>query len=316
MSGLPNRLKRARETQPDGWTFRFANGLSVRTDPFMRPDPARVLPIGGPQDVILNRLVNAPESVAGKRVFDPFAGSGVLGLMALRLGAAHVDFLDVSVRAQTFQIENAKRNGFSADKYRALLGSIADFEAEQPYDVVLANPPFVPTPPGIEGTLTSNGGPEGDALARVLVERLDRVLHASGEAFLYVMQLVDRGEPLLARFAAEHLPGRSLELTPIQQRATPIGEYAAAYVRCFPTHEAQVRAWEAELRARHSMELGVQHYVVHIEPVRPGPATWHITENLAEKYGENLAYPEAANRELALARVMENVVPRVPNASS
>jgi hypothetical protein len=316
MSGLPNRLQRARETQPDGWTFRFANGLTVRTDPFMRPDPERVLPIGGPQDVILNRLVNAPEIVAAKRVFDPFAGSGVLGLMALRLGAAHVDFLDVSARAQAFQIDNAKRNGFSPEKYRALLGSIANFEAEKPYDLVLANPPFVPTPAGIEGTLTSNGGPEGDLLARVLVERLDRLLQASGEAFLYVMQLVDRGEPLLARFAAEQLPGRSLELTPIQERATPIDEYAAAYVRCFPAHEAEVRAWEAELRARHSAELGVQHYVVHVEPVRSGTATWRITENLAEKYGANMAYPAAANRELALARVMENVVPHAQKASS
>lgn len=311
MSGLPNRLQRAREAHPDCWTFRFANGLTVRTDPFMQPDRARVLPIGGPQDVILNRLVNTPESVAGKRVFDPFAGSGVLGLMALRLGAAHVDFLDVSTRAQTFQIENAKRNGFPAAKFRALLGSIADFEPEQPYDLVLANPPFVPTPPGIEGTLTSNGGPEGDALARVFVARLDRLLSASGEAFLYAMLLVDRGEPLFARFAAESLPGRSLELTPIQQRATPIDAYTAAYLRCFPQHETQVRTWEADLRARHSAELGMQHYVVHVEPVRPGPAAWHITENLAEKYGENMAYPEAANRELALARVMENVVPHV-----
>jgi release factor glutamine methyltransferase len=309
MSGLPNRLQRARETLQDSWVFRFANGLSVKTDPFMRPDTARVLPIGGPQDVILNRLVNSPETVAAKRVFDPFAGSGVLGLMALRLGASHVDFLDVSPRAHAFQLENAKRNGFPADRYRANLGSIADFEPAEPYDLVLANPPLVPTPRGIEGTLTSNGGPEGDTLARVLFARLDRLLHDAGEAFIYLMQLVDRGEPLIARAAVEQLPSRTLEFTPVQQRATPLEEYAGAYLRCFPLHEAQIRAWETELRARHSSELAVQHYVVHVQPVRPGLGVWQTTENLAEKYGENMAYPEAANRELALARVMENVVP-------
>jgi release factor glutamine methyltransferase len=291
MSGLPNRLQRARETLPNSWVFRFANGLSVTTDPFMRPDVARVLPIGGPQDVILNRLVNLPEIVANKRVFDPFAGSGVLGLMALRLGATYVDFLDVSPRAQTFQIDNAKRNGFAAERYGAHLGSIADYQPSEPYDVVLANPPFVPTPPGIAGSLTSNGGPEGDTLARALFGRLDQLLHDAGEAFIYVMQLVDRGEPAIARAAVEQLPSRTLEFTPIQERATPIEEYAAAYLRCFPTQEAQVRAWETDLRVRHSAELGVQHYVVHVQPVRPGVAAWQISENLAEKYGENMGYP-------------------------
>jgi SAM-dependent methyltransferase len=280
----------------------------------MRPDAARVLPLGGPQDVILNRLVNAPETVAGKRVFDPFAGSGILGLMALRLGATYVDFLDVSPRAQAFAIANAKRNGFPAERYAAHLGSIADFEASEPYDLVLANPPFVPTPPGIEGTLTSNGGPEGDTIARLLFARLDRLLHDAGEAFVYLMQLVDRGEPVIARDAVGQLPSRTLEFTPIQQCATPIDEYAAAYVRCFAGQEAAVRAWEADLRVRHSPELGVQHYVVHVQPVRPGLGSWQITENLAEKYGENMTYPEAANRELALARVMENVVPQAPKA--
>jgi hypothetical protein len=314
MSGLPNRLQRAREAQADSWTYRFANGLAVRTDPFMRPDSTRVLPLGGPQDVILNRLVNVPETVAEKRVLDPFAGSGILGLMALRLGATYVDFLDVSPRAQTFAISNAKRNGFPADRYAAHLGSIANFETSEPYDLVLANPPFVPTPPGIEGTLTSNGGPEGDTIARLLFSRLDRLMHDAGEAFVYLMQLVDRGEPVIARDAVEQLPSRTLEFTPVQSRATPIEEYVDAYLRCFPLHEAQIRAWETELCTRHSSELAVQHYVVHVQPVRPGLAAWQITENLAEKYGENMTYPEAANRELALARVMENVVPQAEKA--
>src|SRR5262245_5641744 len=110
MPPLENRLERTRESDGDRWIHRFANGLVVHTDAFLRADPARVLPIGGFQDVLLNRLCAFPELAAGRRVFDPFSGSGVFGLMALRLGAAHVDFLDVNPRARRFSIENAERN--------------------------------------------------------------------------------------------------------------------------------------------------------------------------------------------------------------
>ena len=85
---LAHRLQRTRETQSDRWTFRFNNGLVVQTDPAMYADAARVLPVGAPHDAILNRLVRHPDSVASKRVLDAFAGCGVLGLMALRLGVA------------------------------------------------------------------------------------------------------------------------------------------------------------------------------------------------------------------------------------
>jgi hypothetical protein len=308
MTALPNRIQRTRETQPDHWLYRFANGLVIQTDPFMRADASRVLPVGGPQDALMNRLACFPELVANKSVFEPFAGSGVLGLMALRLGAAHVDFLDINPRAQSFQIANAQRNGIAAERFRTLLQAIDEFEPEAPYDLVLANPPFVPTPDGIEGTLTSSGGPRGDRYVEQLLTRLDRCLTAHGEAYVYVMQLVDDGEPAIASAAISCLPQRSIEFTPVQDVATPLRAYVAAYLRCFPSQGAEIRRWESELRVHYSDALTLQHYVMHVQPQRPGPATWHIGRNLAEKYGGGMMYPEAANDELALGRVMENVV--------
>jgi Conserved hypothetical protein 95 len=308
MTALPNRIQRTRETQADHWLYRFANGLVIQTDPFMRADPSRVLPVGGPQDVIMNRLACFPELVANKSVFEPFAGSGVLGLMALRLGAAHVDFLDINPRAQSFQIANAERNGIGRERFRTLLQAIAEFEPATAYDLVLANPPFVPTPDGIEGTLTSSGGPRGDRYVEQLLERLDRCLTPQGEAYVYLMQLVEHDEPAIAAAAISCLPQRSIELTPVQDAATPLRAYVDAYLRCFPSHDAEIRRWASELRTRHSEALTVQHYVMHVQAQRPGPATWHVTRNLAEKYGGGMMYPEAANAELALGRVMENVV--------
>jgi hypothetical protein len=304
------KLARTREVEGERWVHRFANGLVVHTDPFMRADPARVLPLGGPQDAIVSRLASLPELVAGKRVFEPFAGSGIFGLMALRLGAAQVDFLDVNPRARQFQIENAGRNGFAEARYRALLGSIADFAAEQPYDLVLANPPFVPTPDGIAGTLTSNGGPEGNDLLEHLLLRLPRMLTPAGELYACLMQLVAVGRPVVATAIERHLDGRHVELTEMQTEPTPIASYVEAYGKSFPSKASEIARWALALGRAYGPELGVQHYVMHVMPSRPGPATYRVAANLLAKYGQ-LPYPAWSFKDLALARVMENVVPEV-----
>ena len=308
MPPLENRLQRQRDLSGEQWVFRFANGLVVHTDPFTRADPMRVLPLGAPQDAIMNRLVCHPEIVAGKRVFDPFSGSGVLGLMALACGAAHVDFLDVNPRAQAFQRENAERNGFAFARYRAVLGSIADHVPPEPYDVLVANPPFVPTPAGIDGTLTSNGGDDGNALVELLLARLDRLLRADGEAYVYVMQLVAGTRPLIVDALLRHVRERTIELTPTQAAPLALSDYAAAYVRCFPQREPLIKGWQRALHERHGSELAIQHYIVHLGPRRPGATTWTSCENLDDKYCSGLTYPAAMNAELALSRVMENYV--------
>jgi hypothetical protein len=312
MLALPDRLQRTRETHGERLTFHFDNGLVVHTDRFMRPDRSRILPLGGFQDVILNRLVCHPEIVRGKRVFEPFAGSGVFGLMALKLNAAHVDFLDVNPRAALFQHENARANEFAKHRYRALLGSISDFRPSAPYDLVLANPPFVPTPDGIAGTRTSNGGPLGNTCVDWLLRGLDRALSPRGEAFVYLMQLVERGQngkPLVYDTIERHVTERSVELTPMQQEPLPLADYVAAYRRWFPGSQDEIERWEGELYAHHPSGLSLQHYVMHVQPRRPGATRWHIRDNLAEKFGAHLGYPATSNEDLAHARVLENVIP-------
>ena len=113
-----------------------------------------------------------------RTLFEPFAGSGAIGFMALKVGAGHVDFLDVNPRASQFQRENAGLNQFSSSRFTSITGDIADFAPARKYDLMLANPPFVPTPEGIDGTLTSNGGPEGSRFVEILVERLEELFVA------------------------------------------------------------------------------------------------------------------------------------------
>jgi len=307
MGDVGNRLGKLREQVGDTLFFRYDNGLVVRTEAFMKRDRARVLPLGGPQDTLLNRLFHAPELVRGKRVFDPFCGSGVLGLMALKLGAAHVDFLDINPRACAFARDNARMNGFAPASFAVHEAALQSFTATRPYDVVLANPPFVPTPRGVDGTLTSAGGPEGNDSIDVLLAQMEALLAPAGEAFIYVFQLVVDGQPLLASRLLEHLPQRDLELTAAQNEPLAFADYCAAYRQCFPGNEPEIERWQAALRGQHGDGLTLQHYVIHAPPRRPGPGAIHIDDDLHGKYGM-LPYPAGANQQLALARVMENLV--------
>jgi len=309
MAGLSNKLGKTMEVERGHWVFRFANGLIVHTDPFMRRDPGRVLPVGGPQDMLMNRLVNRPEIVRDKRVLDAFSGSGVLGLMALRLGAAHVDFVDINPRAVRFAAENCERNGFAADRHRSIQASVAAFSEPGGYDLVLANPPFVVTPPGIEGTLTSNSGADGNDHTEMLVARLDGLLRPKGEAYAFVLQLVAGGEPLITRTLDQNLGQRTVTLTPVQAKICPFEHYVSAYLERFAAQAPAVRAWERDLRARLGPDLGLQHYIVRVAPRGAGETRWSIVDNLASDYGAGFGYPAALERDMALGRVMENFIP-------
>lgn len=75
----------------------------------------------------------------GDTVLDVGTGSGILAFAALKLGAAHVDAVDVETVAVDATIDNARRNGLDG-RIDVRLGSVGPDEPFQgTYDVVLAN---------------------------------------------------------------------------------------------------------------------------------------------------------------------------------
>jgi hypothetical protein len=305
---LPDFLRPARETSGDEVLYRFASGLEIRTEVFHKRDALRILPLGTPQFALMNHLAGFPERVRGQRVLEPFAGSGPLGFMALWLGAGHVDFLDVNPRAADFQRRNAEANRFAPAAFRALTGDVAEFEPERPYDLILANPPFVPTPDGLAGTLTSNGGAEGNRLVEVLLRRLDDLLAPQGRALVYLFQLVAGGRPLAAGLLAETLPDRAVDLTPSQERPIPFEAFRAAYARLFPAAGSAIERWALVLRDRHGDDLHLCHYVADVLPRGDGTPGCAIRDDFRAKFGEFLV-PSQKPEELALGRAFENLIP-------
>ena len=281
----PNLVQRTEEIREGKIVSLFRNGLTIQTDPPNYDNPLRVLPLGPPQDSIMNYIARCPEFVRGRRIFEPFAGAGAFGFMSLWCGAEHVDFLDINPRALEFQHANASLNHFQQDRFRSLEGDFSSYHPQDKYDVVLANPPFVPTPDGLQGTLTSNGGPEGNRFVAILLDGLPELLKPDGELLFYVFQLVRNGQPLLVDLLPKAVKGRVAEITPAQDRLLPLSTYKELYLQTHPDEERTIDNWISRLRKAHGPDLAVSHYIVHVRPGEAAGHPWVVRNNFAEKFG-------------------------------
>lgn len=103
-----------------------------------------------------------PEELAGLRVADLGCGSGVLGLAALRLGAASVVAVDTDSLAVRATADNAALNGLTA-QVQVQLGSVealAELLDGQPSDLLLCNilaPVIQALCPAFNTVLAANG---------------------------------------------------------------------------------------------------------------------------------------------------------------
>jgi len=308
-SGLPDLLGRSSEVQGEEVINRFANGLTIKTEVWSKGDKLRILPLGSPQGSLMNHMLHFPELVRGKRVFEPFAGSGPLGLMALNLGARHVDFLDINPRASDFQRQNAELNQFPASRFRSFEADIATFEPEAPYQLILANPPFVPTPNGIDGTITSNGGTDGNRFVEILLRRLEEFLEPHGEALILVFQLVSGQRPLLLQLISDLVVRRPVGLTPSQRRPIGFAAYCRAYTQLFPKAQEDIARWRASLIREHGEDLSLCHYVARVGPRGDLPTSCVIRDDFAEQFGESFLVPSDNEEEFSIGRVFESLVP-------
>ena len=81
----------------------------------------------------------------GTRILDVGCGSGILGMLALKFGAAHSVGTDLDPCAIEATYENMEVNGISKDRYEVMIGNIIDDKEVQDkvgygcYDIVVAN---------------------------------------------------------------------------------------------------------------------------------------------------------------------------------
>lgn len=154
----------------------------------------------------------------GARVLEVFTGSGALSVAAAHEGACSVTAVDVSRRALGSAWINARRNG---TRVRVRRGDLFAPVAGERFDLILANPPYVPSPSDALPRHGASRAWEGGGDGRLLLDRLcdEAPSHLEpGGTVLIVQSSVCGEEATLERLAAG-----GLEVERVAAERGPLG---------------------------------------------------------------------------------------------
>jgi SAM-dependent methyltransferase len=127
-------------------------------------------------------LARAIELDGVTSLLDIGCGAGALALFAAKRGVPDVMGVDLDPRAVAYGRLNARLNELSASWG---VGDLTAPAAGRRFDAVVAQPPFVTHPDGVEGTMYLHGGVRGDELTMRLLGELEHVLSDRGRALVF-----------------------------------------------------------------------------------------------------------------------------------
>ncbi|WP_235522283.1 methyltransferase [Cellulomonas sp. Root137] len=194
----------------------LATGSALRTD--------HVLGVGGASTTLAQVTVRDDRD----HVLDLGTGCGIQALHASR-HSRRVVGTDISRRALAFAQFNAALAGVELDLRE---GSMLEPVADERFDLVVSNPPFVITPrtPGMPSYEYRDGGRSGDAIVRELVEGVGAVLAPGGVAQLLGNWEVRRGEEWHERVGS-WLDASGLDGWVVQRELQDPAQYAETWIR-------------------------------------------------------------------------------------
>jgi release factor glutamine methyltransferase len=157
-----------------------------------------------PQDDsrLLVDMMHEAALVAGRRVLDLCTGSGFVAIAAAQMGCASVTAFDICPHAVDCSRGNAAVAGVNVDVRE---GSWINALDCGPFDVVVSNPPYVPTPPGAEPEMLCpgagpswawNAGIDGRLILDPLCESAPKLLRDGGSLLLVHSALAGVGRSL------------------------------------------------------------------------------------------------------------------------
>jgi ribosomal protein L11 methyltransferase len=110
---------------------------SLPRDILVQIDPGMAFGTGGHSTTILSLELLENVLKGGEEVADVGAGSGILAIAAVKLGAKEVVAIDVDAEAAIIARENARRNGVG-DKIHVICGELLSAVNDK-YDVIVSN---------------------------------------------------------------------------------------------------------------------------------------------------------------------------------
>ncbi|MFD7288952.1 methyltransferase [Streptomyces sp. NPDC059863] len=215
-------------------------------------DEGVVLGVGGASTTLAGITVRTPVESA----LDLGCGSGIQALHAAQ-HATRVTATDLNPRALGFTRLTLALSGAPAAELRE--GSLFEPVADETYDLIVSNPPFVISP-GARLTYR-DGGMGGDELCRTLVQQAGERLNEGGFAhFLANWQHVE-GEEWQQRLRS-WVP-RGCDAWIVQREVQDVTQYAELWLRDSGDHRsdpeeytARYEAWLDEFEARKTKAVG------------------------------------------------------------
>ncbi len=279
----------------------LALGRALRED--------HVLGVGGASNTLSAIMIREPVGAA----LDLGTGCGVQALHAAR-HAARVVATDVSKRALRFAEFNARLNGASGIEFRR--GSLFEPVAEELFDQIVSNPPFVITPrvPGVPEYEYRDGGMTGDAIMSAIVRGARDHLTPGGVAqFLGNWEYHgddEAFERVQAWLGQEREPG-ALDAWVVERELQDAPQYAETWIRDggtrpgTPEFERLTDAWLDDFDERDVRYVGFGYVTVR----RPedGRVTLRRLESVESSGSEQGGLGPHLARGLRIARWLASV---------
>ena len=139
--------------------------------------------------------------IDGLRVLDLGTGSGVLAILASKLGAGNVVATDISDRAIKIAKRNAEVNGVEID-FR--VGDLFSPVRGELFDLIICNPPMTPSP--IQLRRFTWGGIDGRLILDKVIDEAPSHLRRNGRLILPVISLVGIGRTYQALLERGFIP--------------------------------------------------------------------------------------------------------------
>lgn len=255
-------------------------------------------PVMGPGATTQELLRALPTSMPS-RVLDVGCGAGSLALAAKAAGADTVIAVDLDPRAVQLTRFNARLNDLVLEARQGDL--LAPVEGEH-FDLVIAQPPFVPQPPSIEATTFLHGGQRGDELALRLLEELSAMLSADGRALVLMDTAPPAGQSVTAHL--QRAVGNATQLVIIDAAGHASSELAIGYAAAAHSDLGPAYARAALAYAEHLEALGVEgtrHALVSLRSPAPGQPAFAVAVEPRTAHGYDAKALADLDAALALA---------------
>jgi methylase of polypeptide subunit release factors len=201
----------------------------------------------GPTTYALSRLV-PPD--AGK-VLDLGCGAGALALHAARLGASRCVGVDLNHRAVALAAVNARLNGLATEFHA---GDLTEPVRGERFDLVVAQPPYVPLPTGVPGATYLHGGAQPAALVVRFATGAAESLASGGRALLSIE--TPAGGAALHEEMVAALRDVPVDVVTISSPGMPLDLQAAAYASVVDVTLGEAYRAAARRYAEHLHGLG------------------------------------------------------------